>query len=151
MNGRHGLFIIRMIVFFFFLTACAALPQPGDGGHAGQPTTNDANIYRFQRSDGDNNFSRQNPNIRVGDNARSIQNEVRRMEQTAKSVNGVADARAIIAGGHAFVRLHIDSARHQSEAPAIEQEVLNQLAASIPRYEFRVAADGGWLNRIFNR
>lgn len=143
MSWKTGLSVICAIAFSFSLSACAAGPNLGDGGVDVDRTTarkSGVNTYRYQRNDGDNNISRQNPNLRVGDVSRSKNAESRRMEQAAERVSGVASARAVIAGGRATVRLNIAADVDRSQVQVIEQEVLQQLVALMPRYEFRVTA-----------
>lgn len=142
-SRKKGLAVICVIALCFSLSACAAGPNLGDGGVNIDRTTarkSGVNTYRYQRNDGDNNISRQNPHLRIGDVSRSKNVESRRMEQAAESISGVASAKAVIAGGRATVRLNIAPGMDRSQVQVIEQEVLRQLVALMPRYEFRVTA-----------
>lgn len=151
-----GIAILCTVFLFMSLAACTADNQAGDGRDNGLHRTgardSQTEEIRYQRNDGDNNFSKQNPHIRVGDpNPRTVEAETRRMERAAENVDGVEDATVVIAGGNAFVRIDIARDVHKSRAPALEEEVAQQLFDIIPRYQYRVTTDGRLFNQLINR
>lgn len=153
MSTYRRVALIFSIVFLLIwaLAACAADDQAQEREddsftHTGVRAPEERDV-RYPRTDGDNNYSRQNPNIRVGDpTPRTVSADARRMEQAAENVDGVEDATVVILGGNALVRIDLAPHVARSRAPAIEEEVARQLFDIVPRYEFRVSSD----ERLFN-
>lgn len=155
MNKQKGLAPFCAVVLSLLLVACAAGGQGADRGADIERTgvrDADRDDMRYQWNDGDNNISRQNPNIRVGDpNPRTLNADARRMEEAAEKVEGVEEATVVIAGGNALVRIDIDRDLDRAQARAIEEEVERRLFALVPRYEFRVTTDGEMFDQLRNR
>lgn len=102
----------------------------------------DASDFRYQWNDGDHNFSRQNPNIRVGNpNPRTLDAEARRMEQAAEGVDGVHHATVVIRGGTAMVGLDLSDTLEPSRVDRVAAEVKRRLSALVPRYRVHVTVD----------
>lgn len=153
---QKGIAVICTVFLFMSLAACTADNQARDRGDDGlhQAGVRDSEIadMRYQRNDGDNNFSRQNPHIRVGDpNPRTIEAESQRMEHASENVAGVEDATVVIAGGNAYVWIDIARDVHRSRTSVLEEEVARQLSDIIPRYQYQVTTDGRLFNQLINR
>ncbi|WP_054951172.1 YhcN/YlaJ family sporulation lipoprotein [Numidum massiliense] len=119
----------------FSLAACSVGPETEQIGER----TSKRVSYRW--NDGDNNYARQNPNIRVGNpTPTTLNNDGRRMKLAAESVDGVAKANVYIVGGNALIGLTIDRSESRARALAIEDDVRRQLRALMPRYAVYVTS-----------
>lgn len=140
--------VVLCVVFLIFsLAACTGnnnqtTDRDGEALRDAGVHDPDASDFRYQWNDGDHNFSRQNPNIRVGNpTPRTLDAEARRMEQAAERVDGVHNATVVIRGGTATVGLEVNDALDQTQVNAVAAEVERRLSSLVPRYRVHVAAD----------
>ncbi|GAA4720613.1 sporulation protein [Brevibacillus fulvus] len=88
----------------------------------------------------------QNPNLRIGHSA-VINNrvDIENMVMMAKSVNGVENARVTLHGGNAYVTLDLVPNVTAGQARSIEREVIARLRQKVPRYDFHITSNDGFV------
>lgn len=136
---RHWFLILT--VCCLPLTACGMNGNTQDGAAPNDTGLGNTDT-RYRMTDGDNNYTRQNPNIRANDPTPiTNQSEARRMEQAAEQVSGVTHATVRIVGGRALIRLTVDRGLDRDDATAVVNEVQRQLSIFMPRFDIHVSAN----------
>lgn len=129
--------LLIVLCLSLWLGACTVNREPG--AHPEQ-----TGMRNYRTTDGDNNFTRQNPNIIVGDPVpRTINNDVRRIKWRAEQVNGVQRATVAIGGGTAWIAIAIDRHLTDDQMAAVADEVRSEVGAMMPRYELRIISYRG--------